>query len=1624
DLAVLDTINNNNWSGDALSVANGGTGTSTIGWTGLLTINNGVFGTTTAVNNSGWVDDGTNVRLDSITDKVGIGTIDPGTNKVKIYNDTSANPTTLYVNNAYDNNAYAIQGIANGVGGNSHYAGYFEASGAANNYGIYSVAAKNYFSGNVGIGTTFQVNKLTVGGNTSIGSGYMTTVGPTDGMIVEGSVGIGITNPGTYKLNVAGSINAISLYISGVQKDTVWDAKMTNPMTAAGDIIYGGTSGTPTRLADIATGNALISGGVGVAPSWGKIGLTTHVTGTLPIANGGTGTTTLNNLIILGTHTTGNYVAGITAGNAITISGTAGEGWSPAVAVTADSINSDEIEDDSLDFVDFQDILDLDASTKINFGGNNFTMDLTGTGDFMIADAGTPIHIFDDAGNVGIGTASPGTYKLNVAGKIYASIQGTVAGEVITADRSITTGAGLTGGGDLTANRTFDVGAGTCITVNADNVAVTANCISDAQLAFDTGQNLTTTSSPTFAGLTLSGNLVLGSNTLTTSSTTVVTNLNADKLDSIDSLQFLRSDVTDNYTSGNLTFDSGTTLDINGDIRIADTSIILDGGATDFITTGNISFNTDNLVIDVINARLGIGTASPGAKLSVPAATTAAGGIAFGTDTNLYRSAVNTLKTDDTFLAANISGANTGDQTITLTGDVTGGGTGSFATTISDNSVDGTDIALGSDATGDMMYYNGTDWARLPAGTSGYVLKSQGAAIPVWGADTNTDIYWTGTSTNLVAATGRTSLGLVIGTDVQAYDADLADLADGTLTATKVQYGDLFITTAGADGQVWKSDGTGAGVWGADTNTEYTASNGLTLSGTVFELGGALSKTTTITQGTFDVNFDSNTLVIKGTMDRVGIRTSAPLTQLDVRRNNAKAATGAFENIFQVASADATDPLALRMGIKTDVTGSNRYGAIEVDDAGTKRDIALQPNGGNVGIGTTSPQQKLHVEGQCVTGDTLLPIISAKEIKKTETKFPNNFSRQRREKLFGNLVSSSSNNQVSEQIKEVEIKDVKAGDYVMSLNEKTGELEPAKINGLMDMGVKTIYEMETEDGKKIRTTGNHPYLVKQTNQKTLLEKEEFLDAVGSGIEPRTLKSTEQVSTAAPTIGEYLPQTYRNHSITTDQNNNNPMNEVVIDDTQKHALPTVDTRYSQYNKTENFVKWWWEDINLSNPNLVSNIFSCIDFNNLDQLSVLDDVKNNSDMKSDLDAVCIAIADKLSDIAMLDRMGERTDCFNLANDFVSCNSIKSSQTFLHCLVEKLISEHNHEIKNSFSMSSALTQPSLASASATIDSYLAIAEGELNSLSQSSSSSSDNLTINSFNAATDSAVLDIKTPTTDLSLMNTGFDNNDEFIKLNNKNKISNRQNPLLRDSDEAIFDYITHNTKNSDGLSNANHANQKTAKDTVTQFSISNSQFSNNDQKENFQFPIFNFQTISNDQISNSQTIYQENEESAKDMAEFGRDEAMPRLYDAQKHALPTTVAMDNTEWTKVAELEEGMEIAVVNDGMEGVDSDLSNGVKFVKIKRITILPPEQVYDIEVEGTHNFVANGIIAHNTYFSGNVGIGTTSPGAKLDVEVSSGGAATIGHPSNSATGNYAIAMGYNTTANNDSATAMGYGT
>lgn len=73
---------------------------------------------------------------------------------------------------------------------------------------------------------------------------------------------------------------------------------------AVGDLLYAATTTTLAKLADVATTNVLLSGGVGVAPAWGKVDVSAAVTGVLLGANGGTGVANTSKTITLGGNLT------------------------------------------------------------------------------------------------------------------------------------------------------------------------------------------------------------------------------------------------------------------------------------------------------------------------------------------------------------------------------------------------------------------------------------------------------------------------------------------------------------------------------------------------------------------------------------------------------------------------------------------------------------------------------------------------------------------------------------------------------------------------------------------------------------------------------------------------------------------------------------------------------------------------------------------------------------------------------------------------------------------------------------------------------------------------------------------------------------------------------------------------------------------------------------------------------------------------------------------------------------------------------------------------------------------------------------------------------------------------
>ena len=125
-------------------------------------------------------------------------------------------------------------------------------------------------------------------------------------------------------------------------------------------------------------------------------------------------------------------------------------------------------------------------------------------------------------------------------------------------------------------------------------------------------------------------------------------------------------------------------------------------------------------------------------RADIPSVSGLATKTALGDSTALVRSEIPGQLADlsDVSTAAATSGnilvANgTQFKSVSVSGDITLGSDG--AASIAPNSVNGSDIALGSDTKGDIMYYDGTNWVRLPAGTSGQVLQTNGSgSAPTW----------------------------------------------------------------------------------------------------------------------------------------------------------------------------------------------------------------------------------------------------------------------------------------------------------------------------------------------------------------------------------------------------------------------------------------------------------------------------------------------------------------------------------------------------------------------------------------------------------------------------------------------------------------------------------------------------------------------------------------------------------------------------------------------------------------------------------------------------------------------------------------------------------------------------
>lgn len=121
------------------------------------------------------------------------------------------------------------------------------------------------------VSLTADVSGITPVANGGTGTAFFAIAGPA-------------TSAKTYTFpNVSTSVLTTNTAVTAPQGGT------GQTSFAVGDLLYADTTTTLSKLADIATGNVLLSGGVSTAPAWGKVSLTGAVVGTLGPTFGGTG---------------------------------------------------------------------------------------------------------------------------------------------------------------------------------------------------------------------------------------------------------------------------------------------------------------------------------------------------------------------------------------------------------------------------------------------------------------------------------------------------------------------------------------------------------------------------------------------------------------------------------------------------------------------------------------------------------------------------------------------------------------------------------------------------------------------------------------------------------------------------------------------------------------------------------------------------------------------------------------------------------------------------------------------------------------------------------------------------------------------------------------------------------------------------------------------------------------------------------------------------------------------------------------------------------------------------------------------------------------------------------------
>ena len=279
--------------------------------------------------------------------------------------------------------------------------------------------------------------------------------GTTAAVTSSSSFGFGALDASPLVLTYAGNMNITGAF------------EVKNGATSAGyinfyeDSSYGTNKVTligPASTADItltlpsAAGTIIGTGNLSSITTVGTIGNGTWEGTTVAVDQGGTGATSLNNLITLSTHTTGNYVATLTAGNLIDLQNNSGEGATPTIDVDLSEASEAAIANgDYILFLDggatgatkkeaLADLATLLAGGSLTATNSVISVD---SGDFAAADHDQNLATAV-TGTLAVGNGGTGATSLTDGGVLLGSGSGAITAMGVLSDGQMIVGDGST----------------------------------------------------------------------------------------------------------------------------------------------------------------------------------------------------------------------------------------------------------------------------------------------------------------------------------------------------------------------------------------------------------------------------------------------------------------------------------------------------------------------------------------------------------------------------------------------------------------------------------------------------------------------------------------------------------------------------------------------------------------------------------------------------------------------------------------------------------------------------------------------------------------------------------------------------------------------------------------------------------------------------------------------------------------------------------------------------------------------------------------------------------------------------------------------------------------------------